>query len=94
MGELYRWEAPSCPRAVHTVSIGLLHGVRGVRGVRIDPTYRGGDGSIVRRRALSGEVDAVGSLELDLELGCAVVSMRNAPPGILPDLRQRGRSPC
>jgi hypothetical protein len=30
-------------------------------------TYRGGDGSVVRRGALSGEVHAIGSLQLDLK---------------------------
>jgi hypothetical protein len=43
----------------------------------------------MRRRALGGEVDTVRSLELDFELSCGIVSMRDAP-----DLQQRGRSPC
>jgi hypothetical protein len=35
----------------------------------------------MRRGALGGEVDTVGSLELDFELGCAIISMRNALSG-------------
>lgn len=35
-----------------------------------DNAYRRGNGAIVRRGTLSGEVDAVGSLELNLKLGC------------------------
>jgi hypothetical protein len=48
----------------------------------------------MRRRALGGEVDTVRSLELDFELSCGIVSMRNALPSDAPDLQQRGRSPC
>jgi hypothetical protein len=48
----------------------------------------------VRRGALGSEVDAIGSLELDLKLGCAVVSMCKAPGSDAPDLQRRGRSPC
>jgi hypothetical protein len=57
-------------------------------------TYRGGDGSVVRRGALSGEVHAIGSLELDLESGCRYVSGCAQRPMDVSDLRQCGRSPC
>ena len=57
-------------------------------------TYRRGDWAVVCRGALGGEVDAIGSLELDLELGCAAVSIRKALVDDAPHLQQRGRSPC
>lgn len=39
---------------------------------RCDGTYGRRDGSIVGGGALGGEVDAVGSLELDLKSSCGV----------------------
>lgn len=56
--------------------------------------YRGGDGSIMGRRALGGEVDTVGSLELDLEGGwCALAGASTLSDGES-NQQRRGRSPC
>ena len=57
-------------------------------------TYRGGDGAIVGRGSLGGEVDTVGSLELDLKGSCGRVSGWTWGSIGVADLRQCGRSPC
>ena len=57
---LYRWKEPSCPRAVASISYGLILYCR-------KSTHRRGDGTIMSRDALGGEVDTVGSLELHLK---------------------------
>jgi hypothetical protein len=58
------------------------------------PTYRGGDGAIVGRGSLGGEVDTVGGLELDLKGSCWRVSAWSSASIGVADLRQCGRSPC
>lgn len=57
-------------------------------------SYRRGDWAIVCGSALGGEVDAVGSLELDLKGSCGSVSRSAQSSMNIPDLRQCGRSPC
>jgi hypothetical protein len=84
---LYRWKEPSCPQAILYVSRCLL-----ASGERA--SYRGGDGTIVRRGALGGEVDAIGSLELDLKSGYGGVSGSALSSMGSSDQRRCGRSPC
>lgn len=84
---VYRLKVPSCPQAEQCVSLPWLPS----ECVR---TYGRGDGARVRGDTLGGEVDTVGSLELDLKGSWAEVSARRWGSIDCSDLRQCGRNPC